>query len=47
MENARGFNGFSAGGFRCLASGPVASANWIHWIPQKNPARQGRDLANL
>jgi hypothetical protein len=29
MKNALGFNGFSAGGFRCPASGPVASANWI------------------
>jgi hypothetical protein len=47
MKNARGFNSFSAGGFRWLASGKVASANWIPWIPQKNPARQGRDSASL
>jgi hypothetical protein len=47
MKNARRFNSFSAGGFRWLASGKVASANWIPWIPQKNPARQGRDSASL
>ena len=34
-------------GFRWLASGVVASTNWIPWIPQKNPARQGRDSASL
>jgi hypothetical protein len=47
IKNARGFNGFPEGGFRWLASGVVASANWIPWIPQKNPARQGRDSASL
>jgi hypothetical protein len=47
MKNARGFNGFPASGFRWLASGKVASANWIPWIPQKNPARQGRYSASL
>lgn len=47
MENTRGFNGFTAGGFRWLASGVVASTNWIPWIPQKNPERQGRDSASL
>jgi hypothetical protein len=47
MKNARGFNGFPAGGFHWLASGAVASAKWIPWIPQKNPARQGRDSASL
>jgi hypothetical protein len=47
MKNARGFNGFLAGGFRWLASGEVASINWIPWIPQKNPARQDRDSASL
>jgi hypothetical protein len=47
MKNMRGFKGFSAGGFRWLASGMVASANWIPWIPQKNPASQGRDSASL
>ncbi len=35
MKNARGFNGFPASGFRWLASGKVASANWIPWIPQR------------
>jgi hypothetical protein len=35
------------GGFRWLASGVVASTNWIPWIPQKNPARQDRDFASL
>jgi hypothetical protein len=34
MKNERGFNGFPASGFRWLASGVVASANWIPWIPQ-------------
>jgi hypothetical protein len=46
-KNARGFNGFPAGGFRWLASGTVASASWIPWIPQKNPARHDRDSASL
>ena len=46
-KNSRGFNGFLAGGFRWLASGAVASANWIPWIPQKNPARRDRDSASL
>ena len=27
--------GFPEGGFRWLASGAVASANWVPWIPQK------------
>jgi len=36
-----------AGGFRWLASGKVASENWLPWIPQKNPARQARDSASL
>jgi hypothetical protein len=35
MKNARGFNGFPASGFRWLASGVVASANWLPWIPQR------------
>ena len=35
MKNAQGFNGFLASGFRWLASGGVASANWIPWIPQR------------
>jgi hypothetical protein len=35
MKNTRGFNGFSASGFRWLASGKVASSNWIPWIPQR------------
>ena len=35
------------GGFRWLASCVVASANWIPWIPQKNPARRDRDSASL
>jgi hypothetical protein len=47
MKNALGFDGFPAGGFRWLASGAVASAKWIPWIPQKNPARQDRDSASL
>jgi hypothetical protein len=46
-KNTLGFNGFHAGGFRWLASGVVASTNWIPWIPQKNPARQSRDSASL
>ena len=47
MKNARGFNGFREGGFRWLASGVVASTNWIPWIPQKNPARKDRDFASF
>ena len=35
MKNTRGFNGFPASGFRWLASGVVASANWLPWIPQR------------
>jgi hypothetical protein len=35
MENGLGFNGFQAGGFLWLASGWVASANWIPWIPKR------------
>jgi hypothetical protein len=46
-KNAPGFNGFAAGGFRWLASGAVASAKWIPWLPQKNPARHDRDSASL
>jgi hypothetical protein len=46
-KNVHGFNGFPAGGFRWLASGEVASTNWIPWIPQKNPACQDRDFASL
>jgi hypothetical protein len=33
MKNERGFNGFPASGFRWLASGVVASENWLRWIP--------------
>jgi hypothetical protein len=47
MKNTSGFNGFQEGGFRWLASGVVASTKWIPWIPQKNPASQGRDSASL
>jgi hypothetical protein len=47
MKNTRGFNFFPAAGFRWLAFGVLASAKWIPWIPQKNPARQGRDFASL
>jgi hypothetical protein len=47
MENTLGFKGFQEGGFRWLASGLVASTNWIPWIPQKNPASQDRDSASL
>ncbi len=46
-ENARGFNGFPAGGFHWMDCGEVASTNWIPWIPQKNPARRDRDSASL
>jgi hypothetical protein len=34
MKNRLGFNGFRVGGFPWLASGWVASANWIPWIPK-------------
>jgi hypothetical protein len=47
MKNTLGFNGFQEGGFRWLASGLVASTNWIPWIPQKNPASQDGDSASL
>ena len=46
-KNTRGFNGFPEDGFRWLASGVVASTNWIPWIPQKNPASQDRDSTSL
>ena len=46
-KNARGFNGFLAGGFRWLASGAVASAKWLPWLPQKNPTWQDRDSVTL
>lgn len=45
--NTRGFRDFQKGGFQWLASGAVASANWIPWIPQKNPGRQSCDEASL
>jgi hypothetical protein len=35
MKKRSGFNSFLAGGFRWLASGRVASAKWIPWIPQR------------
>jgi len=35
MKNQSGFNGFLRGGFRWLASGTVASTNWIPWIPKR------------
>jgi hypothetical protein len=35
MKNTLGFNGFQTGGFRWLASGWVASTNWIPWIPKR------------
>jgi len=35
MKKLSGFNSFNAGGFRCLASDVVASANWLPWIPQR------------
>jgi hypothetical protein len=35
MKNACRFNGFPESGFRWPASGVVASANWIPWIPQR------------
>ena len=35
MENWFGFKGFSVGGSHWLASGAVASTNWIWWIWQK------------
>ena len=47
MENDRGFNDFLEGGFHWLASGQVASPNWLPWIPQKNPASPDRDSASL
>jgi hypothetical protein len=46
-KNTRGFNSFPAGGFHWLASGVMASENWIPWIPQKNPAKPDRDTASL
>jgi hypothetical protein len=39
MKNTRGSNGFSAIGFRCLASGKVD--------PAKNPAREDRGFVSL
>jgi hypothetical protein len=35
LENRLGFNGFRVGGFPWLASGWVASAKWIRWIPKR------------
>jgi len=35
LKNGSGFKGFPAGGFHWLASGAVASTNWIPWIPQR------------
>jgi len=34
-KKRRGLNGLPKGGFRWLASGTVASTNWIPWIPKR------------